>query len=78
MKAEMAIVEKNRSYLQRKGMFHYARNWPLLRFYHFQSNYVLFAVTLLKIFLRHPIKTLSHACRTFPRRVVHEAKMKSS
>ena len=77
MEAAVAIAEKNKSYLAEKGMFYYARNWPLLRFYHFQSNYVLLAITLLKIFLRHPIKTFSHAWQTFPRRMAHEAKMKS-
>ena len=78
LKAEIAIVEKNKSYLMKKGMFYYARHWPLLRFYHFQSNYILLSVMLLKIFLRHPIKTVSHACQTFPRRIAHEGKMKSA
>ena len=75
MEAEIAIVEKNESYLRKKGMYYYARYWPMLRFYHFRSNYFLLLVTLLKIFIRYPIKTLSHACQTFPRRIAHEAKM---
>ena len=78
MRAEIAIVEKHREYLQSKGMFYYARHWPLLRFYHFKSRYILLALTLLKIFMRHPFKTLSHASDTFPRRMAHEAKMKAS
>ena len=78
MLAEIAIVEKNRKYLEGKKMFHYARNWPLLRFHHFKSQYVRFSIILLKIFLRYPIKTLSHASHTFPRRIAHEAKMRMS
>ena len=78
MRAEIAIVEKNRKYLEGKGMFYYARHWPLLRFYHFQSRYVRLSIILLKIFLRYPIKTLSHAGHTFPRRISHEAKMRMS
>ena len=77
MRAEVAIVDKNRKYLESKGMFYYARNWPLLRFHHFKSQYVRFSIILLKIFLRHPIKTLSHAGHTFPRRIAHEARMRT-
>ena len=77
MQGEIAIVEKNREYLKKKRMFYYARHWPLLRYYHFKSNYILLIITLLKIFLRHPLKTLSHASHTFPRRIAHEAKMRS-
>ena len=76
MQAEIVIVEKHRKYLESKRMFYYARHWPLLRFYHFKSQYILLALALLKIFLRHPFKTMSHAGHTFPRRMAHEAKMK--
>ena len=75
MRAEVRIVEKHQKYLKEKGLFFYAKNWPLLRFYHFKANYIMFAITFLRIFLRHPIRTLSHAYRTFPKRILHEKKM---
>lgn len=74
--AEIQLAEKYKNYLKSINRYYYAKNWPLLRYYHFKKNYGNFFLTLLKLMLRHPIKTSSHFLQTMPKRFMHERKMK--
>lgn len=75
LEAEQKLAKKYVEYLQKKGMYYYALNWPLIRFYHFKKNYIKMIWVLLKIFVRYPIKTTSHFLTTAPKRLIHERKM---
>ena len=74
--AEIQLAEKHRTYLKSVRRYIYAKKWPLLRYYHFKGQYVRMFVTLIDLFMRHPLKTFSHFLTTAPKRFLHERKMK--
>lgn len=74
--AEIQLAHKHKSYLKSVHRYYYACNWPLLRYYHFTGQYGAMLWVLIKLTLRHPVKTLSHFLTTAPRRFFHERKMK--
>ncbi len=74
--AEIQLAEKHKDYLKSVGRYYYAKTWPLLRYHHFKRQYVCMAYVLLKLCLRHPVKTVSHFLKTGPKRLMHERKMK--
>jgi glycosyltransferase involved in cell wall biosynthesis len=73
--AHIALAEKYRRYLESIGRYHYARVWPMLRYWHMKRRYGRFAVTLLALLLRNPISTAKHIFATGPARLIHERKM---
>lgn len=73
--AELKLVEKHRSYLEGAGWYRYARQWPWIRYYHFSGEHGLMILGLLKLSMRHPLKTMTHMLETVPRRFLHERKM---
>lgn len=75
LRAAQRVVDKHADYLRSVSRYGYARNWPRLRYYHFRREYGRFAVTLLGLMLRAPVKTLSHLLQTGPRRLRHERRM---
>jgi glycosyltransferase involved in cell wall biosynthesis len=75
LQAAQQIVDKYADYLKSVSRYYYARNWPRLRYYHFRRQYGRFAVTLLGLLCRAPVKTLSHLLQTGPRRLRHERRM---
>lgn len=75
LQAEQQIADKYADYLRSVSRYGYARNWPRLRYHHFKRQYGRFLVTLLGLFCRAPVKTLSHLLQTGPRRLRHERRM---
>ncbi len=75
LQAAQQIVDKHADYLRSVSRYGYARNWPRLRYYHFRGEYGQFAMTLLGLLCRAPVKTLSHLLQTGPRRLRHERRM---
>ncbi len=75
LEAEQALAEKHAAYLHSVGMYHYARRWPRLRYWHFKRQYGRFLVDLAFLFARNPIAVFRHLMTTGPRRIVHERKM---
>jgi len=74
--AEIAVAEKHRAFLEGIGRYHYARQWPRLRYWHFKRRYGRFALTFLAIALRNPIAATRHLFRTGPARLRHERAMR--
>lgn len=74
--AEIQLAEKYKDYLKSVKRYGYAKTWPLLRYYHFKKDYFKMILTLAKLTLRYPVKTVSHFLTTAPRRFMHERKMK--
>ena len=71
LEAEQKLAQKHKEYLDTIGMFYYAYNWPLVRYYHFKGDYTKMAKTLISLGLRYPIKTTSHFLTTAPKRFFH-------
>lgn len=74
--AEIQLADKYEEYLRSVGRYQYAKNWPFVRYYHFQGQYFKMFSVLIYLFLRYPIKTASHFFQTGPKRFMHERKMK--
>ena len=76
LNAEIALVEKYRSYLRAMGKYEYARRWPKLRYWHFKRRYGRFVLEFLALMLRNPVAATRHVLATGPARLVHEHKMR--
>lgn len=76
LESELAIVEKNRDYLIQRGLYDYARKWPVFRYQLFSRRYSAALLQVLGIFARHPQRTLRHLWRSVPARARHEAAMR--
>ena len=73
--AEVAVAEKHAGYLRSIGRYHYARNWPLLRYYHFERDYLRFGLQFLRIAMVNPVLASRHILATGPKRLSHERRM---
>jgi GT2 family glycosyltransferase len=73
--AEQAMVAKHRQFLEGIGAYHYALNWPKLRYWHFKRRYGSFSIVFLSIFLRNPISATRHLLITGTRRLLHERRI---
>ncbi len=73
--AEIEVVRKQEAYLRQKGLYYYALNWPLLRYYHFTRQYFLFAIKLFDLWIRYPLRSVRHILATGPSRLRHERSM---
>ncbi|MFC3703879.1 glycosyltransferase family 2 protein [Devosia honganensis] len=73
--AEVAIVDKHAGYLKSIRRYHYARNWPILRYYHFKRDYLRFALQFLRIWMVNPVLATKHLFATGPKRLAHERRM---
>ena len=73
--AEQYLIDKNRDYLETRGVYRHARLWPELRYWHFERNRFRFMRTLTRLFVRNPVRTVSHLIATGPRRLRHEQRM---
>jgi glycosyltransferase involved in cell wall biosynthesis len=74
--AEIAIADKHSSYLRSIGRYHYARNWPVLRYHHFKRDYIRFALQFFRIALVNPWLATEHLLATGPKRLAHERRMR--
>ncbi len=75
--AEVAIADKHAGYLRSIGRYHYARNWPVLRYHHFKRDYLRFALQFARIFAVNPVLATEHILATGPKRLAHERRMKT-
>jgi len=75
--AEVAIADKHRDYLRSIRRYHYARNWPVLRYHHFKRDYLRFAMQFARIWLVNPVLATEHLLATGPKRLAHERRMKT-
>ena len=73
--SEKKIIEKNKQYLEKKGLYMYCLLWSELRYYYFNKNLFLGIFTLIKLIFFKPIKALSQFLRSFVKRVIHEYKI---
>jgi glycosyltransferase involved in cell wall biosynthesis len=69
---ELYIVDKYRAYLEELNLYSYARNWRILRSYHFSRKYISFIGLFLLTFAHYPIRTARRAFKVIPGRIVHE------
>jgi len=76
LEAEQRLVEKNEPYLRSIGLYYYALHWPKLRYWHFKRRYGRFALELLGLILRNPMRATAHLFKTGPRRILHERSMR--
>ena len=72
LESELIIVKKYSSYLKEKKIFSYAKNWKLLRHYHFKKNKTRFGITLIKLTILYPVRTIKHLIASGPNRWEHE------
>lgn len=77
LEAELYLAEKYQDYLRSKGLYFYAKMWPLLRYNHFRRRYWRLFLVLAAIVVRHPIRAVGHFAYTAPRRLLHERRMVS-
>lgn len=75
LEAELQLVEKHKAYLQSRKQYHYARQWPQIRYSHFKKDYKNFIIQLFGLWIRHPFQTTRHIVTTGPARFLHERKM---
>ena len=75
LQAEQALAIKYRPHLESIGSYHYALQWPKLRYWHFKRSYGRFGLELLGLLLRSPMAVTRHLLATGPRRLLHESRM---
>lgn len=71
------LLEKNREYLQMKGLYHYMIGWSEIRFRHFNRQPLRALLALLQLGVRHPLRALQHFLVSASRRFLHERKMRA-
>ncbi|KPK55387.1 MAG: hypothetical protein AMS22_04540 [Thiotrichales bacterium SG8_50] len=75
--AELRLIEKHAQYLTKRNRYRYARDWFHLRYYHFSKQRLRFLVALLSFVVRNPVSGMKHLARSFPRRWIHERRMRT-
>lgn len=75
LQAEQKLAIKHKAYLDQVNFYHYALIWPKIRYYHHKSQYFRMGITFFLLFLRHPLKAITHIMDTGPKRLIHEWKM---
>ncbi|WP_417310471.1 glycosyltransferase family 2 protein [Devosia sp.] len=75
--AEVAVADKHAHYLRSIRRYHYARNWPVLRYYHFKRDYLRFALQFARIWMVNPVLATRHILATGPKRLAHERQMRA-
>ncbi len=74
--AEIYLIDKYKEYLISQGRYGYAKDWALVRFYHFSGQRGRAILQVMKMGFKYPILTLKRFLRAAPRRLIHEWKMK--
>jgi len=78
LEAELRLAEKYKGYLQSVGRYEYARQWPRIRFYHYNHQHGRMLLALIALFVQHPLQVLRHFMSIGPRRFLHERKMRET
>ena len=73
--SEKKIIEKNKKYLEKKGLYKYCLLWSELRYYYFNKNLLLCILILIKLIFFKPIKASTQFLRSSLKRVIHEYKI---
>jgi glycosyltransferase involved in cell wall biosynthesis len=66
------LLNKNREYLRRKGLYDYMLGWSEIRFRHFNRQPFLALLALLQLGVLHPVRTVQHFIVSGTRRYRHE------
>ena len=75
--SEVYLFNKNKKYLENKGLFKYSILWSELRFNYFKYNYVIcFKLLIILIFMK-PLRTFKHFSSTAFKRFLHDIKNNS-
>jgi glycosyltransferase involved in cell wall biosynthesis len=74
--AENQLLDKHHQYLEKLKRYQYAKNWFLVRYYHFSGMRLKMLFALAKAWVRHPILVTRHFLSSAPRRLLHEIRMK--
>lgn len=69
------LLDKNREYLQKQGLYDYMIGWSEIRFRHFNRQPLQALLALLRLGMRHPIRVVRHFLVSASRRYWHERKM---
>jgi glycosyltransferase involved in cell wall biosynthesis len=73
--AEVALMEKNRAYLERKHRYDFARRWFKVRYHHFAGERRAMLGALAACALRHPLLVTRQLLTTVPERFLHERRL---
>ena len=73
--SEKKIIEKNKEYLEKKGLYKYCLLWSELRYFYFNRDILLCIFTLIKLLFFKPIKAISQFLRSSLKRLIHEYKI---
>lgn len=70
------LLDKNRGYLQEKGLYDYMLGWSEIRFSHFNRQPFRALLALLRLGIRHPLRAIRHFLVSASRRYWHERNMR--
>jgi len=71
------LLDKNREYLQKQGLYDYMIGWSEIRFRHFNRQPLRALLALLRLGMRHPLRVVRHFLVSASRRYWHERKMRA-
>lgn len=69
------LLDKNREYLQKQGLYDYMIGWSEIRFRHFNRQPLQALLALLRLGMRHPLRVVRHFLVSASRRYWHERKI---
>ncbi len=70
--AEIQLAEKHKDYLETKGLYAYATQWPRVRYHHFRGSRKDMILALLPLLVRYPLRATKHFIGSGVRRFLHE------
>ncbi len=74
--AEAYLVNKYDDFLRAHGLDRYAKDWILVRYYHFSGQGGRAVLQVLRMILKYPVLTLKRFLRAAPKRLLHEWRMR--
>ena len=74
--AEVYLVNKYKDYLESHGRFSYAKDWILVRYFHFSGQRGKAVLQVIQMSLKYPVLTIKRFLRAAPQRLIHEWKMR--
>jgi glycosyltransferase involved in cell wall biosynthesis len=75
--SELLMLQKNKDYLDKFGLFEYAIEWAKLRLFFFTRKFFGFCRCLTMLFLKYPKLMLKHFYRASKNRIMHEVNIRS-
>ena len=71
------LLDKNRGYLQEKGLYDYMLGWSEIRYSHFNRQPFRALLALLRLGMRYPLRAVRHFLVSASRRYWHERNMRA-